>query len=227
MHASPLASLLQHALFAMSEAYRGFLPKPKEKEGGPPKQARTDHEETDAASKKDELILLASVATESRNHAASLYRTFLVPGEVGETFYDGMRGAVGEYEKKTRGQRGHGQGVPCHHALIAAALVGQSHFPKEMGANSPEFDKIEEFLKKYDVPKKLKREVLEFRGYETRDTGHRFRFRILEGGDSLVKEAVEIIIRVWEQAGGEEVLGAAPMSKRERKLQARIKQMKV
>ncbi|CAK0895928.1 unnamed protein product, partial [Prorocentrum cordatum] len=216
-----------HAHVPMSEAYKNFLPKPKEKEGSAAKSARTETEEPDAASKRDELILLASVAAESRNHAAALYRTCLVPGEVGEAFYDGMRGAVGEYEKKARGQRGHGHGVPCHHALIAAALIGQTHFSaEEMGAKPPEYQKIEEFLTKYDVPKKLGREVLEFRAYETRDKGHRFRFRLVEGGDPLVKAVVEIIVRVWMQAGGEEVLGSAPASKRERKLQARIKRMK-
>ena len=209
-----------HAIGPMSDGCKNFLQAPEAKSGD--KRQKKEDSTGDESSKRDELILLAQVAAESRAHAASLYRTWLVPGEVREKFYDNMKQAVANYEKATKGKKGHESGIPCQHALIAALLTAQTHFNDQ----NKEYQIIEETLTRFPETVKLGRNVLEFRGYETRERGHRFRYRLGEDVPDQLKEAVGIVTKIWEGANGEEILGQAPANKRERNFQGRIKRMK-
>ncbi|CAK0899926.1 unnamed protein product, partial [Prorocentrum cordatum] len=208
------------AIGPMSDGCKNFLRAPEAKSGD--KRQKKDDSEGNESTKRDELILLAQVAAESRAHAASLYRTWLVPGEVGEQFFDNMKQAVANYEKATKGKKGHKTGIPCQRALIAAFLTAQTHFTDQ----SKEYKIIEETLKRFPEPVKVGRDVLEFWGYEAREKGHRFRYRLGEDVPAQIKEAVGIVTQIWEGASGEEILGQAPANKRERNLQGRIKRMK-
>ena len=185
------------------------------------KQARQDREEPEPGEKRDELILIAQLAAESRAHAANLFRTFLVPSPTGETYYDAMKEAVGNYEKSVRGKKGHGQGIPAQHATVAALLTKKD----SLDAASEQYELIEKILTEFDTPSKLGRHILEFRGYETKERGHRFRVNVNPAAPEDLRKALDLIFKDWA-AKGEEVIGPAPPSKRERQIQARIRRLR-
>ena len=85
---------------------------------------------------------------------------------------------------------------------------------------------IEELLTACDAPAKLGNEAMEFKGYETRDRGHRFRFRLGEDCAEHIRKVTEFIIEHWKRCDGIETEGSAPPSKRERDLQARIRALR-
>ena len=206
-------------------AHEGFLKKEK-KEGRPAKAARGSADDDGViegrAAKREELILLAQVVAESRNHAGILFRTCLLPGAKGEEYFDNMKMAVTNYEKEVNGKQGHDKGRPCHHAFIAAVLT----LRESLAAATEKYGVVEELSGFFDIPATLGRHIMEFKGYETRDRGHRFRFRLGEDCAEHIRKVTEFIIEHWKRCDGIETEGSAPPSKRERDLQARIRALR-
>ncbi|CAK0792338.1 unnamed protein product [Prorocentrum cordatum] len=73
--------------------------------------------------------------------------------------------------------------------------------------------------------KKLGRHILEFRGYETKGRGHRFRVNVNPTAPEDFRKAFDLIFKDWATKE-EEVMGPAPPSKRGGQMQARIRRLK-
>lgn len=170
--------------------------------------------------RKDELGLLLSLATKSREHDAALYVTYLLKAE-SESVKLGNE-ALRNCSKATKGMKGHKEGRPEEH-LAAALLVNVITLGEK---NMDDVDDIKFLLTNRAAPIDFEDEFLHCKFTETYAGACKFQLRVNPDAESTTHSAVSTMLDMMEKhEGADRKQGVAPRSTRERAIAARLEAM--